>query len=168
MTAEGSDGVDALAILAQIWHHLALIDISAVCGVARSEWTHLLVLYSAGQWAELTLCAPASAHVAAALRLGNTVSAGGRLLAHCLQNLCIAVTLSVVNTFSPCGAWLKTVIALAAVASHCVDTTSVLTDSRFGATLVQIHTSVSIWSTLHTKRADTHEGTNQVLTGHTL
>lgn len=30
------------------------------------------------------------------------------------------------------------------------------------------HASLSIWSALHTRRADTHEGTDQVLTGHTL
>lgn len=42
------------------------------------------------------------------------------------------------NTFSFSGAWLETVIALAAVASHCVDTTPVLTDARLGTALVQV------------------------------
>lgn len=27
VTAEGSDGVDALTVPAQIWHHLALVDV---------------------------------------------------------------------------------------------------------------------------------------------
>lgn len=106
LTAEGSDTVDALTVSAQIWHHMALVDIwkysdilkshkdapqldlfkkkfdfnvyvivtkvllgvcytslgiitvlltSTICGEARSKWAHLLVLYGAGQWAELTL-----------------------------------------------------------------------------------------------------------------
>lgn len=43
------------------------------------------------------------------------------------------------NAFSFSGAWLKTVIALAAVASYCVDTTPVLTDAGLGAALVQVY-----------------------------
>lgn len=35
-------------------------------------------------------------------------------------------------------------------------------------TLLLTHTSLSVWSALHAGRADTHEGTDQVLTGHTL
>lgn len=27
VTAEGSDGVDALTVLTQIWHHLALVNV---------------------------------------------------------------------------------------------------------------------------------------------
>lgn len=27
VTAEGSDGVDALTVATQIWHHLALVDV---------------------------------------------------------------------------------------------------------------------------------------------
>lgn len=42
------------------------------------------------------------------------------------------------NTFSSSGAWLKTVVALTAVASHHVDTAPVLTDARLGAALIQI------------------------------
>lgn len=30
------------------------------------------------------------------------------------------------------------------------------------------HTSLSIWSALHARRADAHEGTDKILTGHTL
>lgn len=40
---------------------------STIGGVARSKWAHLLVLYGARQWAELTLGPPASTCVAAAL-----------------------------------------------------------------------------------------------------
>lgn len=42
------------------------------------------------------------------------------------------------NTFGSSGARLKTIVALTAVASHCVDTTPVLTDARFGTALVQV------------------------------
>lgn len=35
-------------------------------------------------------------------------------------------------------------------------------------TRLPTHTSLSIWSPLHARRADTHEGTNQVFTGHAL
>lgn len=42
------------------------------------------------------------------------------------------------NTFSSSGARLKAVIALAPVASLSVDTSSVLADTRFGTTLVQV------------------------------
>lgn len=73
-----------------------LLPTSAVGGVPWSQRAHLLVLHSAGQWAELTLRAPASAHVAAALGLGHAVPAGGRLLAHGLQDLGVAVALPVV------------------------------------------------------------------------
>lgn len=73
-----------------------LLPTSAVGGVPWSERAHLLVLHSAGQRAELTLRAPASAHVAAALGLGHAVPAGGRLLAHGLQDLSVAVALPVV------------------------------------------------------------------------
>lgn len=69
---------------------------SSIRGVAGSKWAHLLVLYGAGQRAELTLRPPASAHVAAALRLGHTVPVGGRLLTHCLQDLSVTEALSVV------------------------------------------------------------------------
>lgn len=69
---------------------------SAICGVSRSKWAHLLVLNGARQRAELTLRPPAPAHVAAALRLGHTVPVGGRLLAHGLQDFGVAVALSVV------------------------------------------------------------------------
>lgn len=69
---------------------------SAVGGVPGSQRTHLLVLYGAGQGAEFTLRAPASARVAAALRLGDAVSVGGRLLAHGLQNLHVTEALPVV------------------------------------------------------------------------
>lgn len=99
MTAEGSDGVDALTVTTQIRHHLALVDVwkrgeitedaqphretqhsapvtlniikcrktevksfliterltSAISGVARTEWAHLLVLYGARQRAKLAL-----------------------------------------------------------------------------------------------------------------
>lgn len=165
---EGADGVDALTVLAQIWHHQTLVDISSIGGVARSKWTHLFVLDGPRQWTELTLCPPPSACVAAALRFGHTVPVCGRLLAHGLQNLHVTVALSIVNTLGSSGAGLKAVVAFAAVTPHCVDTTPVLTDARFGTTLVQIHTSLSIWSALHTRWADTHEGTNQVLAGHAL
>lgn len=60
---------------------------SAVGGVSRAERTHLLVLYGAGQRAELTQRSPAAAAVTAALRLGDGVSVSGRLLAHRLQDL---------------------------------------------------------------------------------
>lgn len=68
----------------------------AVGGVARSERAHLLELDGAGQRAELTLRPPASAAVAAALGLGHADPAGGRLLAHGLQNLRVTVALPVV------------------------------------------------------------------------
>lgn len=69
---------------------------SAVCGVAWSQWAHLLVLHGARQRAEFTLRAPTAAHVAAALGLGHAVPAGGGLLAHGLQDLGVAVALPVV------------------------------------------------------------------------
>lgn len=49
---------------------------SAIGGVARTEWAHLLVLYGAGQRAELALRPPAPTCVAAALRLGDAVPVG--------------------------------------------------------------------------------------------
>lgn len=73
-----------------------LLPTSAVGGVPWSQRAHLLVLHRAGQRAELALRAPASAHVAAALGLGHAVPAGGRLLAHGLQDLGVAVALPVV------------------------------------------------------------------------
>lgn len=42
------------------------------------------------------------------------------------------------DTFCSSGARIETVIALAAVASHCVDTAAVLTDARLGTALVQV------------------------------
>lgn len=57
---------------------------SAVGGVARSQWAHLLVLQRAGQGAKLALASPPATCVAAALGLGHTVPVGGQLLAHCL------------------------------------------------------------------------------------
>lgn len=75
---------------------ITVLRTSAICGVARSEWAHLLVLHGSRQWAELTLRPPTPARVAAALGLGHTAPAGGRLLAHRLQNLGVAVALSVV------------------------------------------------------------------------
>lgn len=73
-----------------------MLPTSAVGGVPWSQRAHLLVLDGARQRAELALRAPASAHVAAALRLGHAVPAGGRLLAHGLQDLGVAVALPVV------------------------------------------------------------------------
>lgn len=52
--------------------------------------------------------------------------------------MCALQSGDLTNTFSFSGAWLETVIALAAVASYCVDTTPVLTDARLGAALVQV------------------------------
>lgn len=77
MAAVGPDGVDALAVQTHIWHHLALVNVSAVCGIAGSKRAHPFVLYGAGQRAELALRAPASARVAAALGLGHAVPVGG-------------------------------------------------------------------------------------------
>lgn len=42
------------------------------------------------------------------------------------------------------------------------------TNLKLSETFLLTHASLSIWSVLHARRADTHEGTNQVLTGHTL
>lgn len=69
---------------------------STVCGVSRSKWAHLLVLYGAGEWAQLTLGPPASTRIAAALRLGHAVPVSWRLLAHCWQSLCVTEAFSVV------------------------------------------------------------------------
>lgn len=119
VAAVGADGVDALAVAAQVWQHLALVDVwrfeshrqhhmvrallepsasltPAVGGVARSQRAHLLELDGAGQRAELALRPPASADVAAALRFGHADPAGGRLLAHGLQDLRVTVALPVV------------------------------------------------------------------------
>lgn len=49
--------------------------------------THLLVVGSAGQGAQLALRAPAAPAVAAALGLGDQVAVGGGHLAHGLQHL---------------------------------------------------------------------------------
>lgn len=82
VAAEGTHAVNTLAILTQVGHNLTLIDISAIGSVARSVWTHLLVLHGARQGAELALWSPATASVTAALGFGNAVAVGGRLLAH--------------------------------------------------------------------------------------
>ena len=42
------------------------------------------------------------------------------------------------DTISSSGAWLKAVVALAAVASHRVDAAAVLADARLGTALVQV------------------------------
>lgn len=42
------------------------------------------------------------------------------------------------NTFRSSGACLKTIVALAAVASHSVDTAPVLTDARLGTAFIQV------------------------------
>lgn len=42
------------------------------------------------------------------------------------------------DALSPGGARLKAVVALAAVASHCVDAAAVLADAGLGAALVQV------------------------------
>lgn len=42
------------------------------------------------------------------------------------------------DTLGSSGARLKAVVALAAVASHCVDTAAVLADAGLGAALVQV------------------------------
>lgn len=45
---------------------------------------------------------------------------------------------SLTDTFRSSGARLKSFVAVAAVTSHRVDTTSVLTDAGFGTALVQV------------------------------
>lgn len=168
VTPEGSDRVDALTIFTQVWDHQALINISPVSGVAWSERAHLLVLDGAGEGAKFALRSPPSATVTAALRLGDAVSVCGRLLAHGLQGLHVAEALPVVDTLCPSGAGLEAVVALTPVTSHSVDTSAILTDARFAATLVQIHTALSVRAPLHTRGTDAHECSNQVLTDHSF
>lgn len=62
-------------------------------------WAHFLVAGSARQWAQLTLVAPASASIAAALRFGDQVTVGGGHLAHGLQNLDETEPLTIIQTF---------------------------------------------------------------------
>lgn len=52
------------------------------------------------------------------------------------QHVPLAVDLT--DTFGSSGAWLKPVVALAAVASHRVDAAPVLADARLGAALIQV------------------------------
>lgn len=168
VAAERSDGVDALAVLTQVWHHRTLIDVSAVGGVPGSQWAHPLVLHGARQWAELTLGSPAAPKIAAALRFGDTVPVGGALLTHSLEHLGETEALSVIDTVRSGGAGLEALVAHTAVAAHCVLTAPVLTDARLRATLIQVHAAISVRSVLHARGADTHESANQVLTGHAL
>lgn len=102
--SEGAHGVDALAVGAEVWHHLAFINISPISGVPWTVRTDLFVLGSRGERAELALVAPASPAVAAAFRLGDQVAAAGRHLAHGLQHLGEAQALPVVKAFSARGA----------------------------------------------------------------
>lgn len=67
-----------------------------VGGVARAERAHLFEVDGPGKRAELALRPPPAAHVAAALGLGDADAAGGRLLAHGLEDLGVAVALPVV------------------------------------------------------------------------
>lgn len=69
---------------------------SAIGGVAWPQRAQLLVLGSARQRADLAVRPPAAAPVAAALGLGDSVAVGGGLLAHDLENLGEAETLTVI------------------------------------------------------------------------
>lgn len=60
---------------------------SAVSGVSRTQGAHLLVVGGAWQGAQLTVGAPASAPVTAALGLGHQVPVAGTHLAQCGQDL---------------------------------------------------------------------------------
>lgn len=68
----------------------------AICGVAWTKWTHLLVLRGAWQRAQLTVGTPATTAVAAALRLGDAVATAGSHLAQGLEDLRKAEALPVV------------------------------------------------------------------------
>lgn len=57
-------------------------------------------------------------------------------------------------------------VASAAVASYCVFTTAILTDTWFGCALIQIHATVSAGLACVSRGTDAHVCTNQVLAGH--
>lgn len=63
----GAQTVDTLTIPAQVPHHTALINISSISGVPRSQRTHLLVLGRPWQGTELTVVTPSSAPITATL-----------------------------------------------------------------------------------------------------
>lgn len=71
-------------------------DTSAIGGVARSQGTHLLVVSGAGQGTQFAVTAPASAPVAATLRLGHHVPVTGGHLAQVGQDFSEAEAFAVI------------------------------------------------------------------------
>lgn len=69
---------------------------SAIGGVAWSQGTHLLEQSGAGQRTQFTVTAPASAPIAATLRLGHHVPVTGGHLAQIGQDLSEAEAFSVI------------------------------------------------------------------------
>lgn len=163
---EGAHGVDALAISAEAWHHLTFVDISSISGVSWAVRTYLFVLGGSWKWAQLTLVAPASATVTAALRLCDEVAATGGHLTHCLQYLGEAQTLAVVEAFSAGGTRLESLIALTPVAPNDVNAASIFTDAWLSPAFVLIYTALAIGPAGHAWGADAHEGADQVLAHH--
>lgn len=71
-----------------------------------------------------------------------------------------------VNAFRGCRSRLEALIAVTPVAANCVNTAPVFTDPRFSAAFIFILAPFSIRPAGHARRADTHEGPDQVLADH--
>lgn len=132
-----------------------------------SERAHLLILYGAWQRTKLTQRAPTASCVTTTLRLGDGVTIGGGLLTHRLQDLSETEAFPYIHAFSASGDWFETLVTFTSVTARSVDAATVLTDPRLSATLIKIHTALSIRATGHAGRAEAHKSADLVFAEHT-
>lgn len=149
-------------------NNLAFINICSIGHKSSAMGAEFFEGHSTLERADLTVGAPASPAITAALRLGDRVPVARADLTHVLEHFREAVPFPVVKTLVLSRAGREPVIALASVAPPGVEAAPVLTDPRLGLALVLIYAALSVRPPLVPRPADADVCANEVLALHLL
>lgn len=164
----GSSVIDTLPISTNVMNNLAFIDICSIGHKSSAMGAEFFEGHSALERADLTVGAPASPAITAALRLGDRVPVARADLTQVLEHLREAVPFPVVKALVLSRAGGEAVIALASVAAPGVEAAPVLADAGLGLTLILIYAALSVGSPLIAGPTDADVGADEVLALHLL